>query len=274
MHKNKALLFLLVSLAVSALTIWAAVRWVNRQVDSRVSHQSVKVVVAAAPVQAGDTLNAGLLKTIDWPASEPLVGALSDINQFSNRVVVSPLSIGEPVLESLLAPQGSRAGLTALIPSGKRAMAVHVTDVSGVAGFALPGSVVDVLVSFQDEQNHMISHLILQNVTVLAVAQDINVKEDIKAKVVNVVTLEVTPEQAEKLELAKAMGSISLVLRNSMDKQQVVTSGARKIQLLQGTGTTVPSQPVITRQASPVKRNPDQTIEVIRGTVRGAMTPQ
>lgn len=276
MPRKKALIFLMISLVVSALTLWAAVRWVNRQVTSRSSHQSVRIVVAAVPVSAGEALNASMLKFVEWPAQEPIVGGFSDPSQLNNRVTLDSMAIGEPVLDSHLAPQGSKAGLTALITSGKRGMAVHVSDVSGVAGFALPGSQVDVLVSFQDEQNHMISRIILQDIKVLAVAQDMAVKDDIKAKVVNVVTLEVSPEQAESLELAKALGSISLVLRNQADKREVVTTGARKPALLVGAASE--SKPVVasvkTAYRPPVIHAPPATVEIIRGTVRASMTPQ
>ncbi len=271
MPKSKALLFLMVSLIVSFFTVWAAVRWVNRQVAARVTHQTVNVVVATRPVMAGEPLNARMLKTIGWPVREPLVGGFSDTGQLNSRVAIDDIAIGEPVLESHLAPQGSKAGLSALIASGKRGMSVHVTDVTGVAGFALPGTRVDVLVSFQDEQNHMVSRIILQDIRVLAVAQDMSVKDDTKAKVVNVVTLEVGPEQAETLDLAKALGALSLVLRNQSDKQYVVTAGVRKSGLLLGSPAPLPSpkpHKVFSGHVGPVP------IELIRGTVRASVSPQ
>ncbi len=271
MPKKKALLFLMVSLMVSALTIWAAVRWVNRQINARVSHQTVKVVVAAVPVASGEVLNAGMLKGVEWPAGEPLVGAMTDPKALNNRVALIPLSVGEPVLESHLAPPGSHGGLTALIAEGKRGIAVHVTDVTGVAGFTLPGSTVDVLVSFQDDQHRMISRIILQNIHVLAIAQDMSLKDDTKAKVVNVVTLEVTPQQAEALDLAKSLGNISLVLRNSADTREVETSGARKPALLTGAES---DKPVVTPHAPRAYVSVPATVEVIRGTVRAAVAPQ
>ena len=272
MQKQKALLFLIISLLLSALTLWGAVRWVNRQIDSRVSHQSVKVVVASLPIQAGENLNAGMLRKIDWPAREPIVGGFSDPALLNNRIVVTPLAMGEPVLESHLAPEGSRAGLSALIGQGKRAMAVHVNDVAGVAGFALPGNLVDVLVSLQDEQSHMISKIVLQDVRVLAVAQDVTLNDDVKAKVVNSVTLEVTPQQAETLDLAKAVGAVSLVLRNQTDKKEVVTAGVRKTALLGN--AAVPIAPARTGAKPRKVEGMNPSIEIIRGTVHGSTVPQ
>ncbi|NDU86283.1 MAG: Flp pilus assembly protein CpaB [Ferrovum sp.] len=274
MPKQKALIFLLISLLLSGVTIWAAVRWVNHQISNRVTHQSVKVVVAAMPIQAGESIQPGLLKTMEWPSNEPIVGGFSDIGPLAERVAIAPFSIGEPILESHLAPQGSRAGLSSLISTGMRAISVHVNDVAGVAGFALPGNFVDVLVAFQDDQNHMVSKIVLQNVRVLAVAQDVTLKDDVKAKVVNAVTLEVTPDQAEALDLAKSVGAVSLVLRNQVDKNHIVTPGARKYELL-GVAPAIPkpaSAPVSPR----VRRAPavPSGVEIIRGTSHANAVPQ
>jgi pilus assembly protein CpaB len=144
---------------------------------------------------------------------------------------------GEPVLEARLAQSGAAGGLSALVAQGRRAMTVRVNDVVGVAGFALPGNYVDILVSTQDARHAggdgagSISKLVLERILVLAVAQEASAS-DTRPRVVNAVTLEVTPEQAELLDLARSVGQLSLVLRNQIDAAPVRTVGATKTSLL------------------------------------------
>jgi len=160
-----------------------------------------------------------------------------DIKQLDTRVTRINLQRGEPVTESKLAQRGATGGLSALVTEGKRAMTVRVNDVVGVAGFALPGNFVDILVSTQDEnirsanKDFSISKLVLERILVLAVAQEAS-QSDTKPKVVSAVTLEVTPEQAEKLDLARSVGQLSLVLRNQIDMTPAQTAGATKQSLL------------------------------------------
>ncbi len=177
----------------------------------------------------------------NWPTSAIPGGSLSDPKQVESRVVRTSIQRGEPILQSKLAPVGTKGGLSAVISPGKRAMTVRVNDVIGVAGFALPGNYVDIMVSTENDQNNqrntgnkanMISKIVLEHVLVLAVAQEVS-RDETKPKVVNAVTLEVTPEQAELLDLARSVGTLTLVLRNQMDSSAVNTSGADKEELLQ-----------------------------------------
>ncbi len=255
--KNRAVFILFFSLVVSALVVWAGARWVSGQVAARTAQSNVKLVVAAAAIPAGTRITPAVVRVVDWPKSNPVDSGFVDIKPLLNRVTIVGLSPGEPVLEPKLAPEGSRAGLSALIPDGMRAVTIRVNDVTDVAGFALPGNYVDVIVTFQDDQNHMVSKIVLQKILVLAVAQEATVKDDSKAKLVNAVTLQVTPVQAEKLDLARGIGNLSLVLRNQLDKSAVDTEGARKVELL---GTPPPPKKTSVRKA------PQDTVEVIRGT--------
>ena len=132
------------------------------------------------------------------------------------------LQRGEPLIESRLAPIGTKGGLSAVVPEGKRAITVRVNDVIGVAGFALPGNFVDVMVNTQEDggrrgdRDRSISKIVLERILVLAVAQEAD-RDSTKPKVVNAVTLEVSPTQAEMLDLARSVGTLSLVLRNQTD---------------------------------------------------------
>jgi pilus assembly protein CpaB len=133
---------------------------------------------------------------------------------------------GEPVLPGKLAPKAATGGLSSVIPEGKRAITVRVNDVIAVAGFALPGSYVDVLVSGKDADSQPFSRTVLSRVKVLATAQE-TARDPDKPKVVNAVTLELTPQESEKLDLARNIGKLSLVLRNELDTGVVNSAGAR-----------------------------------------------
>jgi pilus assembly protein CpaB len=204
--------------------------------------------VAAADVSLGQRLSPDMLKASDWPADSVPVGALRDPLVLNGRVLKSSVLRGEPLTEAKLAPVGTLGGLSALIAEGKRAITVRVNDVIGVAGFALPGNFVDILVSTQanasgaPQEDLAISKIVLERILVLAVAQEVS-RDDTKPRVVNAVTLEVSPEQAEKLDLARSVGTLSLVLRNQVDPQPGTTVGATKHSLL-GLTTAAPAAPV------------------------------
>jgi pilus assembly protein CpaB len=145
----------------------------------------------------------------------------------------------EPVTESRLAPVGSAGGLSSVIPDGYRAMTVKVDDVVGVSGFIQPGTLVDIVVVTSppktSTQQEMISKIVLQNIKVLASGQNIDKpKNEKEAERVRAVTLQVTPEQAEKLALATTEGKLQLVMRNSVDQGDEATPGANKNSLLSG----------------------------------------
>jgi pilus assembly protein CpaB len=146
-------------------------------------------------------------------------------------VARTALQRGEPILEKKLAPVGTKGGLSSVISEGKRAVTVRVNEVVGVAGFALPGNLVDVMVNAKDTHDKPISKIVLEQILVLAVAQEAN-RDETKPKVVSAVTLELTPVQAERLDLARSVGNLSLVLRNQLDKSQVQTAGVRTTDLL------------------------------------------
>jgi pilus assembly protein CpaB len=163
-------------------------------------------------------------------------------------------------------------GLSAVIAEGKRAMTVRVNDVVGVAGFALPGNYVDVMVNAQQEKTRgeegkQISKTVLERVLVLAVAQEAG-RDDTKPKVVSAVTLELSPEDSEKLDLARSVGTLSLVLRNQVDKQTVATLGVTKDGLFGDTKAPAPkvaavaSKPRIVRTAAPQPAKRANCVEV------------
>jgi pilus assembly protein CpaB len=214
---------------------------------------SNKVIVAAVDIELGGKINPQMLSSVDWPSASVPAGAFKDIKDVQDRVVMTGVMRGEAILERKLAPPGSQGGLSAVIAQGKRAMTVRVNDVVGVAGFALPGNYVDVMVNAQQEkskgeENLQISKTVLSHVLVLAVAQEAG-RDDTKPRVVSAVTLELSLEDSEKLDLARSVGTLSLVLRNQVDKQTVVTQGITKHQLL-GEHSALPVKAVGDRSRS------------------------
>ena len=275
MRNPKAIAMLVLSVVIGLGATIVAAGWIAQQ--GQVA--SSKVVVAAGDIQLGSRLNSQMLKTVDWPSGSIPPGAMTKTEPLQDRVVKTSVLRGEPILEAKLAPLGTQGGLSAVIPEGKRAMTVRVNDVIGVAGFALPGNYVDIVVNTQLESNgradRQISKIVLEHILVLAVAQEAS-RDETKPRVVNAVTLEVTPEQAEKLDLARSVGTLSLVLRNQIDKEGVETKGIMKPQLLAG-DKVMPepeNKPQPIKQARKVVRKPaapvvaaamKDTVEMIKG---------
>jgi pilus assembly protein CpaB len=232
MKHRRALLMMALAVVLGLGAVLLASRWLLRQTPSVAS----RIVVAATDVSLGQRLAPEMLKLIDWPADNLPPGAQQDPLKLSGRVLKSSILRGEPLTEAKLAPAGTLGGLSALISEGKRAITVRVNDVVGVAGFTLPGNYVDIIVNTQKENgaNELaISKIVLERILVLAVAQEVG-RAETRPRVVNAVTLEVTPDQAENLDLARSVGSLSLVLRNQIDPRPGVTTGATKLTLLGG----------------------------------------
>jgi pilus assembly protein CpaB len=270
------MMILAVVIAFGAVIV--AARWISGQAQG-----GNKIAVANADIGLGARLNPEMIRMVDWPSSAMPTGVFTDGKQLESRVARTGMQRGEPILESKLAPAGTKGGLSAVVAEGKRAITVRVNDVVGVAGFALPGNFVDILVNTQEEgarsgnRDQNISKIVLERILVLAVAQESG-RDETKPKVVNAVTLEVSPEQAEKLDLARSVGTLSLVLRNQVDPQPVNTDGATKSSLLNVKATPEPEpvkpEPAKQKPKAAVKRvtvaavQRSEQVEVIKGLVR------
>src|SRR5471032_548455 len=264
MKNRRALLMMGLAILLGLMAVLLASHWLLRQTPVGKG----KIVVAAADVNLGQRLTPDMLRLTEWPAESLPQGALQDPQPLAGRVLKSSMLRGEPLSEAKLAPAGTLGGLSALITEGRRAITVRVNDVIGVAGFALPGNYVDIIVSTQQDagdrtfpQSRNISKIVLERILVLAVAQEVG-RDETKPRVVNAVTLEVTPEQAENLDLARSVGSLSLVLRNQVDPQPGVTTGATKLSLLGEVPEVKPATPAVvvavaaamSRRVAPVKQ--------------------
>jgi pilus assembly protein CpaB len=273
-----------VALFLALAAVVVAAQWITGQAAGN----SNKVAVAMLDVSMGARLTPELINMVDWPANAVPTGAIGDPKALEGRITRSNIQRGEPILENKLAPAGTTGGLSSVVAEGKRAMTVRVNDVVGVAGFALPGNFVDILVNTQSDSggDHLvreqpISKIVLERILVLAIAQEAN-RDDTKPKVVNAVTLELTPEQVEKLDLARSVGTLSLVLRNQIDPQSANTEGATKSSLFGELKLPMPAPrsevqqvrpapPQEPRQPAPPRNEPSgEKVEVIKGLERSS----
>jgi pilus assembly protein CpaB len=194
--------------------------------------QAQKYAAPARSLQAGEILKANNLELVNWPAGFPLDGAFGRIESVVGRTVLFPLDKGQPILDKYLSAPGSGMGLAGKIPDGMRAIALRSDDVVGVAGFLLPGSRLDVLVTYRtDGSAEPRTSTVLQNAEVLATGHQVQPDPEGKPATVNVVTLLLTPDEAERVVLASTQGSIHFVLRNGSDTRRTQTSPAVLSQL-------------------------------------------
>lgn len=280
MRNTRALTMIGVALVMALAAVVLAAQWIAGQSASN----SNKVAVALVDIGMGARVTPELIHLVDWPVSSMPPGAVVDLKSMDGRITRTNILRGEPLSEAKLAPAGTTGGLSAVVAAGKRAMTVRVNDVVGVAGFALPGNFVDILVNTQSDsrgdnavREQAISKIVLERILVLAIAQESN-RDDTKPKVVNAVTLELTPDQVEKLDLARSVGTLSLVLRNQIDPLSANTEGATKSSLL-GDGKPQP-KPVAAPAPAPAAAAPrprvarpapqGDKIEVIKGLERSS----
>lgn len=199
------------------------------------------VVVAKTEIQLGEKITAEQLSLAPIPNGSLPEGVFRKMDEVVGRVAITPIGIRETITNMKLAPAGTGGGLPAVIPEGYRAMTVKVDDVVGVSGFVMPGSFVDVVAVILPPsqpgvaERGPISKIVLQNIKVLASGAKIDSPENQREPTsVKAVTLQVTPEQAERLVLAANEGKLQLVMRNYGDQEESQTKGASKNSLLSG----------------------------------------
>jgi len=222
---------------IAAYGIYSFLRQ-QRQAAEALRNQTQNIVVANKDIPAGTIINEeflkkGMLKASPWPKTSVPAGAFSSPEQLVGKTNRVKILANEPVLESRMAGEG--AGLTVRLEAGKRAMAVRVDEIIGVSGFIVPDDRVDVIVTATppgaDKQDDRISKIVLQNKRVLSVAQSTEQKDG-KPQVARSITLEVAPDEAEKLSLASQEGSVVLALRGVGDDSETKTQGSNKRDLL------------------------------------------
>ncbi len=219
-----------------------------------------KVVVAKVSIPLGSKIIAEQLMVVQFPTESTPDGAFEAPEKLAGRVAVTNIAAREPITEARLAPEGTAAGLSAVIPEGYRAMTVKVDDAAGISGFIQPGTLVDVVVVIDPREGSgmqdPVSKIVLQNIKVLANGQNIDKpKDEREANSVKAVTLQVTPEQAEKLALASNEGKLQLVMRNQIDQGDEQTQGVNKRTLLSGETATKAPEPGSLKSEQPKQEN-------------------
>jgi pilus assembly protein CpaB len=207
-----------------------------------------KVAVAKVAIPIGSKIIPEQIMVVQFPKESTPDGAYDSPEKLAGRVAVTNIAAREPITDSRLAPEGTAAGLSAIIPEGYRAMTVKVDDAAGISGFIMPGTMVDVVVVIDPREGSgmqdPISKIVLQNIKVLANGQNIDKpKDEREANSVKAVTLQVTPEQAEKLALASSEGKLQLMMRSQIDQGDEQTPGVNKRGLLTGEKATPAPEP-------------------------------
>ena len=261
-------LAMVVALAVAALSYG----WIKEMAQSQSqARETQPVVVAAADLTWGTSLTGDMVKVVPYLKESLPAGYFSDVSGVNGRTIIYPVKAGEPVFESKLAPTTvSSGGVAALVTPKKRAMAVKVDKVVGVSGFVHPGNRVDVLVTLSKNEraNSPMTKIVLENILVLATGTELEkAGKQEKPQQVDVITLEVTPEEGEKLALAATEGKLQLALRNFTDTDNAQTRGTTIPGLLAAQSASQPAQKSASK-AVRVQRapSPSVTVELIRGS--------
>ena len=266
-----------VTAAVASFGMYRAIQKLGvREVE--VAH--TQVVVAASTITMGTRLTEQHLRVVDWPSRNQVQGAFADPKKLINRGVIVPIAENEPITENKVASLEAGAGLPPVIPEGMRAISVKVNEVIGVAGFVVPGSLVDLLVTVTANAataNEPMTRTVVSKVMVLTAGTryDQEKSKDGEPIPTSVVTLAVVPDDAERIALASNEGKITLALRNPLDVDATSTRGIKLAGLMRGTGPEPIVDPVknrvVARRPSPTPPPPPiYTVEAIRAAKRSS----
>ncbi len=261
-----------IAMTMAALASFGVYRAIQNIPVREVPIASLYAVVARELLPVGTRVTAADVKLVAWPASDPTPGGFTEIDAVVDRGVIASVVPNEPLTETKLAPLEAGAGLPPVIPTGMRAMSVKVNDVIGVAGFVVPGTRVDVVVTTRRQEG--MSRVVVSNVEVLASGTKHDQEQAKEGEPIRstVVTLSVTPSDAERIALAAAEGSIMLALRNPLDVQPTKTRRVRMASLMAS-----PDPPPVRRRGRRVVTPPapkTYTVEAIRAAQRSQETVQ
>jgi pilus assembly protein CpaB len=271
MRQRRIVLILAMAVIAAAVAGFSTLRFLSTRPATAVmapAARKASVVLAVRDLPAGHPVTAQDVRTVEWPAELVPAGYHSQPADVVGRGLMAAVRTNEPLLASKLAEPGSGAGLPIVIPEGRRAMSIPVDQVVGVAGFVIPGTRVDVLLTIQPpNQNEMVTQIILQNLTVLTAGQLTTRNDAGDPMTTNVVTLLVSPQEAERLSLATSQGRIQLALRNMLDVDDAITSGVRVTGLLNSDARRPAT--TATRPAPPPAPRPEPAVvEVYKGGTR------
>ena len=240
--QNKRILISLIVASVLGLMALFVATFVVKEEEAP---KTVMAVAAGENISMGMPITVRQLKLVKLPEGSQPIGLTHNMEDLIGRVAKDNIAAGEIISDRMLYSVNASAGLGFSIAEGKRAMSMGVNEVSAVAGFVTPGSFVDVVFSGKDESGTFYSRIILQRVLVLAVAQDRSAPDNTKPRVATSVTLELTPQQVQVLDTARAAGSVTLVLRNqtegatSIESTQTKSSNENGVEVIRGTSVRI-----------------------------------
>jgi pilus assembly protein CpaB len=278
-RSSRSAVVMAIALVMAAIASFGVYRVVS-SLPGRQEVAVVQSVVAAHPLPLGTRLTKDHVKLVAWPADNPVPGAFGSLDDVLNRGVITAVAENEPLTESKLAPLESGAGLPPSIPEGMRAISVKVNEVVGVAGFVVPGTRVDVMVTLSSrrtQQEDSLSRIVVSNVQVLTAGTRYDQEKAKEGDPIpsTVVTLLVTPADGERIALAATEGQIMLTLRNPMDVKPSETTGVRTAALFAGPAPAPapraararPRPPVTVAEIAPIVTT-RYTVETIRAAKR------
>ncbi|HKY20079.1 MAG TPA: Flp pilus assembly protein CpaB [Vicinamibacterales bacterium] len=275
-RRTRTLIVMTVAIILASAAAFMVYRSVQRIPVREIEVAHVNAVVASKAIPIGTMLTKDMVKVVPWPGRNAVPGSFKAVEEVVNRGVISALAENEPVVEGKLAPIGAGAGLAPTIPSGMRAVSVKVNEVVGVAGFVVPGSRVDLVVTVEDPNTKsVVTRSVVSNIEVLTAGTRFDQEQsraDGKPIQTTVVTLLATPQDAEKITLATAEGRTMLTLRNPLDTTPTETQGVRMSGLLGGPAPPPVEKTVQGRRvvvAAPQPPAPKiYTVEAIRAAKR------
>jgi pilus assembly protein CpaB len=235
-RSTRTLVVVIIAVAVAALASFGVFRAIQRMPVREVEVRSLYQVVAARELAMGALITKDDVKMVAWPATSPVDKGFTKVEDVLNRGLVDGVVANEPLTEGKLAPLEAGGGLPPTITEGMRALSVKVNEVIGVAGYVVPGTHVDVIVTLpmRGSSNESMTRIVVSDVEVLTAGtrMDAAKARDGQPIAANVVTLLVTPDDAERVALASTEGSIMLTLRNPLDRNPTKTPGVRTAALL------------------------------------------
>lgn len=265
MNPKRITTALSLALVVSVLCTWLVSRKMQAPAVAPRAQPDARYVAPSRQLQAGELLKPEDIELVTWPASHPVDGAFTSTAEIVGRVVLFPLSKGQPILNRDLSAIGSGIGLAGKIPDGMRAIALRSDEVVGVAGFLVPGSHLDVLVTYHsDTSSEPVTATVLQDAVVIAAGHQIEPDPEGKPSAVAVVTLLLTPEESERAVLASTQGTIHFVLRNGGDTSRT-NDGPMQLSRLSGGDAPVADRTMHTAAGRAAPMNHDTKIEVVLG---------
>jgi pilus assembly protein CpaB len=268
MNRSRLLMIGGLALAVGLLVSYSVYSRLRNSAGSNSNEHGVRVVVAADDVQVGVKLDAHDVRVITLPQSAAPPGAFSEPSKVLGRGAVLPISQGEFILPGKLAALNAGAGLPSMIPPGMRAVSVRVNDVVSVAGFVQPGTRVDVLATGSQGGDRQTT-TVLENVAVIAVGKSLDRNPSADAQTAPVITLLVSPDDAQKLALVSQEGRIQLSLRNPLDTKKGGIGATRTSSLYLGeTPVAAGPKPKVRKLVAKVPAPAPYQVEMIRGSKR------